>query len=77
MTKANDSGNRQVPSGHGIALDGAGRIAPLSEGYWRKGGQNATPAASAPRPPAPPPFRPSPAPASQASLPTPTSANRR
>lgn len=53
MAKPNES------SGQKIAMDGAGRIAPLSEGYWRKGGQNTAPSANNPRPPAPPPFRPS------------------
>lgn len=45
----------------GMALDGY--VKPMSEGYLRKGGQNAAPAANAPRPPAPPPFRPNQSPA--------------
>jgi hypothetical protein len=58
MTKANDRHSHLPASGPKIAMDGAGFIAPLSEGYRRKGGQNVGPSANNPRPPPPPPFRP-------------------
>lgn len=58
MNKPNEPGNRQSGQEFEIALNGYGFIAPLREGYSRKGGQNVAPAANSPRPPAPPPFRP-------------------
>ena len=60
MTKAHDLEHGPSSRQFNIAMDGAGYIAPLSEGYRRKGGQNPEPSANNPRPPAPEPFRPAP-----------------
>lgn len=66
MTQANDVRHSRSSEQFQVKADGAGYIAPLSEGYRRKGGQNPGPAANSPRPPAPEPFRPA-QPASPAS----------
>jgi len=56
-----------------MAMDGFGRVKPLTEGYLSKGGQNSTSKITA-RPPAPAPMRPA---SSSASSQTPSQTTRK